>query len=107
LRIFVRASSREGADTSTVPSAELEWRTSQVPLPIRLTVQRAFMRSSFLASLRVESLFIKPLLQPFLQCSQRLGERVGPVILAGQPAARLPDLPLQVLVENVKLVTFL
>ena len=43
LRMSVRASSREEADTSTVPSVGLEWRTSQVPSCILLRVQAAFM----------------------------------------------------------------
>jgi hypothetical protein len=38
-RIFVRASSREEAETSTVPRSGLMWRTRHVPLGVRLRVQ--------------------------------------------------------------------
>jgi hypothetical protein len=42
-----------------------------------------------------------------LQSSHRLGERIGLVVLEGHADPRLPDFPLQVVVENVELVTFL
>src|SRR5262249_60109041 len=38
------------------------------------------------SSSQVDPLFVKPLPQPLLQSGQRLGQRVGAVVLEGQPS---------------------